>query len=74
MINFLIDLWRAFKAAFRAARLSRRRLQGQSAGEQWRAILHAARLATLSDDELKRCATAWRGEACRRELERRGRS
>ena len=72
MINFLNDLWQAFKAALRAARLARRGRRLLGPGARKRAINHAAQLATISDDDLRQCAISWRGEPCRRELDRRG--
>ena len=72
MINFLNDLWQAFRAALRAARLARRGRQVLGPGGRQRAVNHAARLATISSDDLRRCATSWHSEPCRRELDRRG--
>lgn len=71
MINFLNDLRQAFRAPLRAARLARRGRQVLGPGGRQQAINHASRLATVSDDDLRRCATSWRGEPCRRELDRR---
>lgn len=70
MISFLNDFWAAFKAAFRVARQVRRRRFTVIDSRRDRAIAQAARLAAMTPEELRRCASQWGGAAA--ELKRRG--
>ena len=68
MRSFLEDV----SAAFKAAREARQRYRSGSWVEQRAAALQAARLATMTDDELICCASQWGSLMCQREMRRRG--
>jgi len=72
MISFLNDFWAAFKAAFRVARQMQRRRFTVIDSSRDRAIRQAARLAAMSNSELKQCSRQWGGPICDAELKRRG--
>jgi hypothetical protein len=69
-MNFLRDMI----TAYRAVRDSRRRsnILMLTRAESNRAAKHAGRLALMTEDELRRCASQWGGRMAHDEARRRG--
>ena len=69
-MNFLCDMITAYRAV-RASRHQSRILRLDRSDSN-RAAKQAGRLALMTEDELRRCAAQWGGQAAYNEVRRRG--